>query len=351
MIITNNFVLFFTFQHYNFQKRIDNEAETIKPVNTSVSEFGWENYYHMETIYAWLDHLAEKYSDMVTILDVGKSYEGAPLKGIKLSFKKNTKNNTIVFVEGGIHAKEWISPATTTFILNQLLTSNNSQVRDIAENFDWIFFPLFNPDGYKYTFQVDRLWRKSRKPYGRCYGVDLNRNWDFRWNTVDEDEETDPCGRNFAGPYAFSDPESAQLSHFMKTQRIHTYLSFHSASQKILFPYAAISERVPNYKDLKEIGEKAKTAIEQKYQTHFDMGDAYGTIYPASGTSMDYAYSELNVPIVFCIELRRAYNGYDRFLLPANQITSAGMETLDSVIAILNEARNRGYYDTDNNID
>ena len=46
---------------------------------------------------------------------------------------------------------------------------------------DWYIAPLLNPDGYEYSHTDDRMWRKNRSPPppgSRCYGVDLNRNWD-----------------------------------------------------------------------------------------------------------------------------------------------------------------------------
>lgn len=81
-----------------------------------------------------MDSLADKYKGLITILDAGESYEGVKLKGVKLSHKTN---NTGIFLEGGIHAREWISPATATFLLNQLLTSTDEKVKEIAQNFDW----------------------------------------------------------------------------------------------------------------------------------------------------------------------------------------------------------------------
>ena len=49
------------------------------------------------------------------------------------------------------------------------------------QSIDWYFAPLLNPDGYEFSHTDDRMWRKNRSPPpsgSRCYGTDLNRNWD-----------------------------------------------------------------------------------------------------------------------------------------------------------------------------
>jgi hypothetical protein len=53
----------------------------------------------------------------------------------------------------------------------------------------------------------------------------------------------------------------------------------------------------------------------------------------ATGGSMDWAKSELNVPYTFEWELRD--QGRYGFLLPADQIVPTALETLDSIITIL----------------
>mgnify|MGYP003428738317 FL=1 len=53
------------------------------------------------------------------------------------------KGNRAIFIESNI--REWISSATSTFLINELLRSTNPEVIDLAENVDWYFLPLTNP--------------------------------------------------------------------------------------------------------------------------------------------------------------------------------------------------------------
>lgn len=142
---------------YNFQAKIDAEEKTMKAKNATANEFDWRSYYHLDTIYDWIDHLRDKYANIVQRIDVGNSYEGLPIRGIKLSKKKN---NTAIVIEAGIHAREWISPATATFMLDKLLTSDDKDVQDIAENFDWIIFPVscqFDSIAVQFSLYINHL--------------------------------------------------------------------------------------------------------------------------------------------------------------------------------------------------
>lgn len=104
-----------------------------------------------------MEGLAGEYPTLVTPLVGGESYEMRIIKGVKLSFKEG---NPGVFLEGGIHAREWISPAVVTYILNELITSTDPNVRGVAESYDWYVFPVFNPDGYDYTHKT--VWAKEQ---------------------------------------------------------------------------------------------------------------------------------------------------------------------------------------------
>ena len=47
-----------------------------------------------------------------------------------------------------IHAREWISGAVTTYIINDLLNGN---LQSELDSFDFYIIPITNPDGYEYT--------------------------------------------------------------------------------------------------------------------------------------------------------------------------------------------------------
>ena len=61
------------------------------------------------------------------------------------------QGNPTIFIESNIHAREWITSATATWFINELLTSTDPAMQDLAQNIDWIIIPVFNVDGFHYT--------------------------------------------------------------------------------------------------------------------------------------------------------------------------------------------------------
>ncbi|XP_055294989.1 zinc carboxypeptidase-like [Sitodiplosis mosellana] len=318
----------------NLQKLIDEEQPKISPRGT----FGWDKYYDLPDIYNWLDELLQQYPDILTNYDVGTSYKNRTIRAVKLSKKKN---NSTVFIESTIHAREWISVATATYILNALLTSNDPEVQSLAQNYDWIIVPVLNVDGFAYTHSNNRLWRKTRQPYGSgCVGADPNRNFDFHHNDVGS--SSNPCSEIFAGPKPFSEPEALALSKFVESiGSINLYIAFHSYSQLLMFPYGHTTDPAPNHDDMLQIGEKTIEAIAKRYGTDYKTGDSATTIYLTSGSSVDWAYRVAKVPITYTFEFRD--KGQNGFILPADQIIPNSEEILDGLVAMVKEAKELNY--------
>lgn len=100
---------------------------------------------------AYLDDIAARFPDTVTLVSPARSFEGRPIKYLKISttnFEDTSK--PIIFIDGGIHAREWISPPTVTYAIHKL--TEDITEPDLLEKFDWILLPVVNPDGYDWTF-------------------------------------------------------------------------------------------------------------------------------------------------------------------------------------------------------
>lgn len=62
-----------------------------------------------------------------------------------------SQGNPTIFIESTIHPPEWITVSVGTYFLNELITSNRTDIRHLADNYDWVIVPVFNVDGYEYT--------------------------------------------------------------------------------------------------------------------------------------------------------------------------------------------------------
>jgi murein tripeptide amidase MpaA len=247
------------------------------------------------------------------------------LKVLRIS--NGNPTNKAIWLDGGIHAREWISPATVTYIVNQFVEQWEDQPKFI-QNIDWYVLPVVNPDGYEYTHEVDRLWRKNRggAGSGRCAGVDLNRNFGYKWGGQGASRQ--PCAETFAGATAFSEPETKALQDFMTTSAadFKAYVTFHSYGQYILYPWGYDRTVPPDHKELDKVGKDAAEKIQKLNGTPYTVGPSGSLLYPASGASDDWAKGALGIKFSYTVELRDS--GRYGFILPAHLIEPTAEEAI-----------------------
>lgn len=113
--------------------------------------------------------------------------------------------------------------------------------------------------------------------------MDLNRNWDHRWNEVGASD--DPCHETYAGRAPFSEPETRAMSNFIKEHRdrIIIYLTLHSYSQMWLMPWSSTKERHNDYDDLLYMGRKAIESLRKTHGTNYNLVSKQTNSYPISG--------------------------------------------------------------------
>ena len=79
------------------------------------SQMSWSKYHDYNTMVRFMECLASTYDSLVTLHNIGYSSEGRPLKLVKIGRGYGQKK--AIWIDGGIHAREWISPATATYIV------------------------------------------------------------------------------------------------------------------------------------------------------------------------------------------------------------------------------------------
>ncbi|KAM4559518.1 carboxypeptidase B2 [Odontesthes bonariensis] len=291
----------------------------------------YEQYHSLDDIYDWINRTTHSNPNTVKLILVGSSYEKRPLYALKLSFN-NRPNKKAMWIDCGIHAREWISPAFCLWFVEHLLSfyKHNRDITRILDNMDVYVLPVMNPDGYKYTWTTNRMWRKNRslcKTTG-CIGVDLNRNFDANWCT--EGASHDPCSEIYCGAFPESEPESQAVANFLRSHKdsVQLYFTIHSYSQMLLFPYSCSLEEAENHRDLLEMVQDAAQAIRRYYSNNYKYGPGAKTIYLAPGGSDDWAYN-LGIKYSFTFELQD--RGRYGFLLPTPLISKACNEALIAV--------------------
>lgn len=115
----------------NVQKLVDSENVITNKAAPAI----YASYQSSDALFEYIRALPG-----ITEFKIGKTYLGSPIRGVR--FGTGSKN--VVF-NGGIHAREWISPATVTY-LTEFLTSDDPKAIKLRNTFTFHVVPVLNID-------------------------------------------------------------------------------------------------------------------------------------------------------------------------------------------------------------
>ena len=92
-------------------------------------------FLNLITVHSILYRIAATY-DWLTTETIGQSYEGRDQRVAKICRDGCGTGKKVMYIEGTIHAREWMSPAVVTYFINEL-TVNADANMDMLENLDW----------------------------------------------------------------------------------------------------------------------------------------------------------------------------------------------------------------------
>uniref|UniRef100_A0A6Q2XKQ5 Carboxypeptidase A1 n=1 Tax=Esox lucius TaxID=8010 RepID=A0A6Q2XKQ5_ESOLU len=270
---------------------------------------------------------------LVSKVVIGQSYERRPLTVLK--FSTGGTNKPGIWIDTGIHSREWVTQASGTWFAKKIVTDygRDTALTSILNKMDIFLEVMTNPDGFAYTQTSNRMWRKTRKPNpgSSCVGTDPNRNWDAGFGGPGA--SSSPCSETYRGPSAHSESEVKSIVDFVTSHgKLKSFVSIHSYSQMLLYPYGYTKTPCKDQNELHNLAKKAITDLASLYGTSYRYGSIINTIYQASGGTIDWTYNQ-GIKYSYTFELRDT--GRYGFILPANQIIPTARETWLALMAIM----------------
>ncbi|XP_074657393.1 carboxypeptidase B-like [Tubulanus polymorphus] len=326
----------------NFNVTLDNLQRNFDEQKASTGGFrtAHSKYLRYSEIVRFIEDKVRQneYYMPIAKFSVGKTVEGRDIFGIKIGMDNAAK---AIWIDGGIHAREWISPATMVYTIDKIISlfsNRDPLITAMIFNTQIIIVPVLNPDGYEYTWSTYRLWRKNRRVGRSCDGVDLNRNWGYHW--MEQGASSSECSQIYAGPSAMSEPETKAVAKFILSRKnqIKMYLSFHAYGQYFLTPWGYGRVYPDDFSDLRRVAQNAVNAIRDANGPVYSMGTSAILLYPAAGGSDDWAKGVAGIKYSYTIELPD--NGRYGFALPPRYIEPVGRETWPAFVSLFKHVLN-----------
>lgn len=316
----------------------------------------FQDYQPLPVVIRWMRLLEAMFPSYVRYITIGKSYEGRDIPALRvgvpeLATPENPRKTILVM--GGLHAREWISTSTVNYVAWSVITSFGKEpmITKLLDEFDIVFMPAMNPDGIDYTWQVDRLWRKSRQQTGLrfCRGFDLDHAFGYGWDNAGT--QSDPCSESYGGEEPFQAVEAFELAAWARNETQNNVqfvglLDLHSYSQQVLFPYSFSCSVDPvNLENLQELAAGIAKAIRISNGESYSVSSAcegavaaaeksgqdglWSRIESGGGSAIDWFYHEMRAHYSYQVKLRDT--GSYGFLLPKEFIVPTGEEMFNAM--------------------
>jgi hypothetical protein len=262
-----------------------------------------------EHVEAVLSELERRHPCHARREQIGSSHEGRPIWALQVGNLARDDAPSFL-LDGATHGDE---PLSITFVLDAARHLLERRGRDavvdrLLEEASFLLVPLVNPDGLViHQAEARRLGRDPGTADGRSPGrknardndrddrigpndgVDINRNYPFKWGFLGEEGSTSAYAlRIYRGPEAGSEPETRAMMALADREVFAGAMSFHVGAVTVLVPYTI--ERVRDPKP-NEAWDVARSIVAIKRRHPSVMGPTFPmqrNLYAVDGTDQDW---------------------------------------------------------------
>ncbi len=192
--------------------------------------------------------IADANPDLVKLVDIGDTVQGRDIWAIKINKNANQRKDgsrPAVLYNAAQHAREWITPEMSRRLTHYFLDNYDSdpEIRRLVNKNELWFVWVANPDGYQWTHEdpANRLWRKNLRDNNddgaitTGDGVDLNRNFGYKWGYDNEGSSDNGTSETYRGPGPMSEPETQAMDGLLAAVDFSFMVNYHSAAELLLY--------------------------------------------------------------------------------------------------------------------
>jgi Zinc carboxypeptidase len=277
-------------------------GRTVKQFAAAQSQYGfnvWRSYDEPGGFRDQMYRLARQNPEITKLVKLGTTGQGREILALKVTQGARSARDgrrPAVMFSATQHAREWIAAEVDRRLMYHYIDGyrdHNRKIRELLRETELWFIPVMNPDGYQYTFDTERLWRKNLRDNdgdGQTTisdGVDPNRNYPEHFKYDEEGASEIFASQTYRGPFAGSEPETKAMQGLFKRLQFAFQINYHSNGQWLLYPegwqIGSPTADDPIYYALS--GNLDKPAIKD-----FHPGLSSDVLYVTNGEVNDYAH-------------------------------------------------------------
>jgi carboxypeptidase T len=235
------------------------------------------------------------YPGLADYFSIGLSSQGRYIYALKISDNVATdEEEPEVLYMGNHHAREIMTVDIPLRFAQYLLANygTDPDVTEMVNEREIYFIPMVNPDGHVYvelnhSGASDYWWRKNRRHnFDGTYGVDLNRNYGYKWGYDNTGSSPTPGDETYRGTGPFSEQETNTVRTFCQGREFILGLSFHTYGEWFLWPWGYTSALCPDNALFAALADSLTSV------NGYTAGPAASTLYVTNGDTDDWAYGE-----------------------------------------------------------
>ncbi len=224
-------------------------------------------YHTVDETWTVLDSLHQLYPTITELDTCGYSQRfGMPIPLFTISNNVGVREDEpAALIDAMHHAREPIGNEICIHTIKWILDNypDSLDAQRWVDSMDLQFVPIVNPEGWQYILDNSLnypWWRKNLRDNGNngglvnpdSDGVDLNRNYDWRWEVGGS---SDPTSWVYRGPYPNSESEVQPLIDLAMKRKYVVGITYHSYGYDVLYPGRYQGQYTPDANTLLDIAQ------------------------------------------------------------------------------------------------